>query len=411
MARPTGTAGQLFSRQSMSYRPQTTSERIILVVFVLLGLFLVHKAYVQGQDFRVFYTAGQRLMAGEEIYRFTDGANPFKYWPGFAYLIAPFALLPLPVAQVVWAILNVSALVATLMLVIGPLFPVRRYHIALGATVLALSPITDHFMDGQSNLLLLAMILAGFTLIGRGGRQADGGTALIVLAGAIKLYPLLFLVMLPLKRAWRQVIVVAVALGVVVAVPVLFGGLENATHQYRMWWTVLADSGNHLDLSSARNQSLLGMYLRFVPAEALAKTLYQATAAVVLLVIALAMPRTPLRGIDKRFVLDFTMVATAMLLVSPLTWMHYYVFLLPFMILIVGELAVPATRNRLAWIGLGLILISAFPTMALVGRSLSAAVLAISNHVIESLLVLGYCIYRRRLGPDIDPTESSSSEY
>lgn len=392
----------------MAPQPRSPSERIILVVFILLGLFLVHKAYVQSQDFRVFYTAARRLLAGEEIYRFTDGANPFKYWPGFAYLMVPVALLPVTLAQTVWAVLNVAALYASLGLVIGPLFSVRRYQIALGATVLTLQPLTDHFMDGQINLLLLAMILAGFTLIGRGGRQAAGGTTLIVVAAAVKLYPLLFLVMLPLKRAWRQVIVAGAVAGALLALPVLFGGLESAIHQYRMWWAILADSGNHLDLSRIENQSLLGMYLRFVPDVALATTLHRVTAAVVLLVMALGMPRTPLRRIDQRFVLDFTMVACAMLLVSPLTWTHYYVFLLPFTILIVGELAFPPTRSRLAWVGLGLILISALPTRTTLGQTGRDAVFALSNHVIESLLVLGYCIYRRRRGPDTDSLEALS---
>lgn len=400
-----GQAGSSHSLARPTWAPRSVSDWIILGLLILIVVFLVDRSREYSQDFEVFYTAGRRLLDGEEIYRLADGQSPFKYWPGFAYLMVLLACLPLGVSRLLWVGLNVAALYASLALVIGRLFPARRYPIALGTLLLGMQPIVEHVMDGQINLVLLAMILGGFALIGRGGRRADVGTAAIVVAAGVKLFPMLFLLLLPLKRAWRQVVVAGASLVLLLVLPILFAGVDGATHGYRLWWTVLADSGHHLDLAQPANQSLLGMYLRLVGDVPAAQTLFRATALVVLVVTVVGVPRSPIRGLTKEFILDFSIVAAAMLLVSPLTWIHYYVFFLPFTAVIVGELAAP-TRGRLAWIGLGLILLAALPSQMTLGRALRDAVWNLSNHVIQCLLVLGYCLYRRRVGPEAHSAEA-----
>ena len=54
------------------------------------------------RDFEVNYRAGERLRAGESLYRTSDGHYMFKYFPSSALLYVPFSLLPLPVAKVLW---------------------------------------------------------------------------------------------------------------------------------------------------------------------------------------------------------------------------------------------------------------------------------------------------------------------
>jgi len=380
--------------------PATRSARVALVAMVVFSVYLIFiKGVGQSQDFGVFYTAAQRLLAGDvEIYKFADGNMPYKYWPGFAYLMIPLAVLPVPVAQTIWALLNVGAMYLVVVLVLRALRPAGNWWV-IGAWSLVLTgqAITDHFMDGQINLLVLAAILVGFQLIGRDRSwRAFAGVTLILAAAGLKLFPLLVFLMFPVKREWRLMAYAAVAVTVFAVLPFVLQGFEGGLQQYRMWYAILADSGNHIDLSGTTNQSLYGLLLRLSLPPAVAGTVHRIASVIIVGVLAMGMSREPLRGIDRTFVFDFTMVACGMLLISPLTWIHYYVLLLPFAVLIVAELATPATRSGWAWVGLALLLIAVVPTEMTTGRAVRDWFRAGSHQVIETVLILGYVILRQR---------------
>ena len=86
-----------------------------------------------GDDWEVFYHAGQRVFSGDPLYGepVYDG---FYYYnaPWLAILVAPLTLLP---SRVGWAILSVSTLLLTVLVV-------RRWQSGLVQPVLALLRVT-----------------------------------------------------------------------------------------------------------------------------------------------------------------------------------------------------------------------------------------------------------------------------
>jgi hypothetical protein len=105
-----------------------------------------------GDDWEVFYHAGRRVFSGDPLYGepVYDG---FYYYnaPWLAVLIAPLTLLP---SRVGWAILSVSALLLTVLVV-------RRWRSGLVQPMLALlsPPMFYILLHGQVDALALAGIL------------------------------------------------------------------------------------------------------------------------------------------------------------------------------------------------------------------------------------------------------------
>ena len=79
------------------------------VVFGLLVILGTAWAFTRGgQDFNVFYTAAQHIRNGHPENLYTVSPDRFLYAPGFAWLLAPFAALSLPVALGLWTALKTA---------------------------------------------------------------------------------------------------------------------------------------------------------------------------------------------------------------------------------------------------------------------------------------------------------------
>lgn len=368
--------------------------RLLLVIFFAVVSFaLLSKSYNQSQDFRVFYRAAARLASGDlEIYRFTDADMPYKYAPAFAFAMVPFTVLPVKAAKTLWAVLNLAALLYIALFLSKKLYGGRCYAgIAALAVLVNLQPLTDHFMDGQINCIILAAMIFGFDCVfSKKPLMRMAGACIIASAAFIKLYPLLIVLYFLRKKDFRSLLYGALAVAVIVAVPFLFVKYSSVLHLYDMWRAILASSGSHLDLAVIKNQSLYGMLLRTIPG---------AAADPVHLVLSAGMVTAAFFAVSKEkhvlfsgpFIIDFSLVSFAMLLVCPLTWIHYYVFYIPFCVYLFGKLLYAAEHRRFWWIGFAILLLGAVPTQAVTGTAVRNFFFRHSNCVIETVLVMGYC--------------------
>ena len=246
----------------------------------------------------------------------------FTYPPFAAVSMLPMALVPLDTAIAVSMLLNLAALTAVVWILIGP--ALRRYGwfgFALTACLLALfEPVRDTFSFGQVNLLLLALVLSDAWLLSTGrGRRAGVG---IGLAAAIKLTPALFIGMLLLARRWRAA---AVATAVAAAATALAAWV--APDASRFYWTdALWDTDRIGHLGYVSNQSLQGVLARLAAPGEPNKALWAATAVLVLCVWAW---RTSRAVADEDWTAAFALTGLTACLVSPITWVHHLVWLLP----------------------------------------------------------------------------------
>ncbi|MEU9166603.1 glycosyltransferase 87 family protein [Streptomyces sp. NPDC048420] len=252
-------------------------------------------------------------------YRVPGTTYGFTYPPFAAVAMLPMALLDLRTAIVVGLLLNLAALAVVMRLLTGRAW--RRYGwygCALGACALALfEPLRDTFSFGQVNLLLLALVLVDAWLLAT-GRERRAGIG-IGLAAAVKLTPALFIGLLLVARRWR-----AAAVATVVALAATGFAAVVAPDASRFYWTdALWDTTRVGRLDYVSNQSLQGILAR------LGETDRAVWAVAVLLTLGVWAVRARRAVVAGDWAAAFALTGLTACLVSPITWVHHLVWLLP----------------------------------------------------------------------------------
>ena len=303
-----------------------------LSVTIIAGLSL-YFACVYQDDFRV-YLAGAHNLAGGTLYVRQTRGEFFTYPPFAALVFVSLAKISSPVAaQIVWALLNdaaLTALIAWSSQAVRPDLPAGRrwlWAAGLAGPAFFLDPVLLSIRHGQVNVLLAALIvwdLAGSRRIGRVTVPLGVATGV---AAAIKLTPLIFVPYLLLTRrpgaAWRCAAVFALCEASAFA---LAPGPSAA-----YWTRYVFDYtrvGGYLRLGgllATTNQNLMGALARFNHAPVPAGMLWAMAGligAAGLLLAALVHSR------DSTFPAVIVCAITG-LLISPVTWTHQMVWVLP----------------------------------------------------------------------------------
>jgi alpha-1,2-mannosyltransferase len=296
-------------------------------------------------DLKVYYGALTFWVHdGGEIYDFLKGGTQYGFtYPPFAALVMlPMAYLPWPAAITV----SVAATVVVSAVVIWWLLdPVARragwtrWFVLAVALCLAAAyePMRETVNFGQVNMLLLFLVAVDLLrLLPVRSRWAGVG---IGLATAIKLTPGIFIVYLLVTRRWRAAFT---AMGAAAAATLVAAALfPDASREF--WTEALWNTDRVGELAFVSNQSLRGVVARLHPE-------HPSTVAWLALVLAtLAVwvwrSRAAVAAGDEATGLALT--GATMCLVSPVTWVHHLVWLLPGLILLVDNgMAAPARSRR-----------------------------------------------------------------
>ncbi|MEV7993379.1 glycosyltransferase 87 family protein [Streptomyces sp. NPDC086077] len=311
--------------------PRTDRGRLLLVL-VLAAALTVFTATVpllrDWFDLRVYHGAihhwihdGGRLYD----YRVPDTVYGFTYPPFAAVAMLPMALVGLRTAIVIALLLNLAALAVSMRVLTGRAW--RRhgwYGCALAACALALyEPLRDTFSFGQVNVLLLALVLVDAWLLSTGrGRWAGIG---IGLAAAIKLTPALFIGLLLLAGRRRAA---AGATGVAAGATGL-AALVTPEGSRFYWTDAMWDTTRVGRLDYVSNQSLQGILARL---DVESRAVWAVT---VLLVLGVWVWRSRRAVAAGDWYAAFALTGLTACLVSPITWVHHLVWLLPAFVLLV----------------------------------------------------------------------------
>ncbi|MFF7972418.1 glycosyltransferase 87 family protein [Streptomyces sp. NPDC007905] len=305
--------------------PRTDRGRALLVLGLAAAVTVFTATVPLLRDFfdlRVYYgTVHTWLHHGGRIYdyRVPGTSYGFTYPPFAALAMLPLAPMSRPGAIVASLLVNLAALAVVLRILAGAGW--RRhgwYRWSLALCGLALfEPLRDTFSFGQVNLVLLALVLGDSWLLATGrGRWAGAG---IGLAAAVKLTPALFIGLLLLARRWRAA---AVATGVALAATGLAAWADPGASRF-YWTEALWDTGRVGRLDYVSNQSLQGVLARLgEPGRA-------PWAAAVLLVLCVWAWRAGRAVTAGDWTAAFALTGAAACLVSPITWVHHLVWLLP----------------------------------------------------------------------------------
>ncbi len=327
-------------------------------------------------DVEVYRAGGRAVLHGLPLYGPTAPGSklPFTYAPFAAVVFAPLAWLPASLTAAVGALTNLASaglVIAGSMTVLG----YRRDRRLALFTVLAilgcylLQPLSQTFWLGQINLILMAVVLAD--LLWSDDRWRGVGVGI---AAAIKLTPLIFVGYLLVTRQWRTAATALVTFAVALVVAVAALGGQAA----RYWTGALLDSGRIGAVDGHGNNSingLLSQLLRVADVERYARLGDGGTtvfAAPTWMWLAVAGPAAiagfwvaALAHRRGRELFAVTLTGLTGCAVSPFSWGHHWVWVLPLLLIAVDWAWRTTDRerplSRLRWAAPALIVLTVFP--------------------------------------------------
>ena len=276
-------------------------------------------------DAKVYRTGGSAALHGQDLYRkFPPPA--FTYTPFAALLFIPLSYLSTNGLGLLWTTLSILCLEVSVWLCLGrPWLDLDRPRLALCAAACAvavwLDPISLTLLLGQVNLILMLVVLADLLSPDTSRWKGLG----VGIAAGIKLLPAFFILYLVLTRRLRAAAVALAGFAATAAI----GFAVLPTDSIRYWGGVVLDSSRVGDPQNVRSQSLRSVLVRWAHTTQGIEPwwiLLGAAVAVAALLLALWAHR---RGEE---LLAISVCAAATLLISPITWQHHWVWMVPILL-------------------------------------------------------------------------------
>ncbi|MGN9812373.1 glycosyltransferase 87 family protein [Micromonospora sp. BQ11] len=302
-------------------------------------------------DMKIYHGAVVWWASGHELYDFIAPGTTLGFtYPPFAGLVMlPMAHLPVGAAGVVNAAASIAALAVVLAALLRPI--VDRLGWPLWFTVavatplaVALEPGRETLGYGQVNLLLFALVIAdlvGLRWRARRGTHVAPTDGLLLrfvysgawagvgigLATAVKLTPALFILYLMITRQWRAA---TTAIGTVITVTLgsfaVVGPEARAYFGGVLWQTERVGAAD-----MTPNQSLAGLLARLYDSIETPGLLWLSFA---LLMLALGLSRAANARADGDELTAFTLVGLTTSVISPISWTHHLVWVIPAIIVL-----------------------------------------------------------------------------
>jgi alpha-1,2-mannosyltransferase len=264
------------------------------------------------------------LVDGGNLYdfRYQDTEYGFTYPPFAALVMSPLAATAWPVAVAASLVVNATAVTLLLRWYLLPIlhrhdWPVWTPCALAFLAIVVFEPARDTFSYGQVNLVLLVLVCGDL----RNRRLPGVG---IGLAAAIKLTPAVFIGYLLLSRQYRAAgTAIATAVGATVLAAVVAPGASR-----EFWTSALWDTSRVGRLEYVSNQSLRGVVARLEMPGIL-------WLAAVSLVVGYWVWWVRTRRTDPAA--GFAVTGAVACLISPITWVHHLVWLMPALFLLLDR--------------------------------------------------------------------------
>jgi len=281
-------------------------------------------------DLAVYRAAGNAVRHGHSVFGsyVHDQLRtplPFIYPPVAAVLAVPATLLGETQANLTWTALTIVILGLVVAVCFAPLL--RRFgraapvaFVLVLASMCALSPVEDHLRFGQVGILLMACCI--FDCVVERPKWPRG--VLVGFATAIKLVPGIFIPYLWLTGRKRAAWVAAATFGLFT----LFGGIVAPGDSWEFFHSKIFEPTSPQFFT---NQSLEGVLQRALPG---AWRVFWIVAIGLVLWFGLrAAVEASARGDELRAVAITGLVSV---LVSPISWIHHLVWVVPVIAVILG---------------------------------------------------------------------------
>jgi alpha-1,2-mannosyltransferase len=335
--------GGLHSLRRRSLSPRTMS----LIMFALCGVlstyvFLISEPSWKFSDFRrAYYPAGAAVLGATEGLAplIAKGVDGFVNLPIVAYVFTPFALLPFNSAAVLYFCLGVAAAFLAWWLLVreAELNEIEKWQLLVLFS--ANGPLANSLREGNtSHFMLLGLVLAYACL--RNDYRIGAGVIMGICA-IIKLPLLLFGLYFLLRGMWRSALGFIFTIAFCCALSIIvFGWALN-----RQWFELCVLKFGSQPLGAFNVQSIPAFLARLfsgpeilenwsaspVPfGQRLAGSLSNAFIILAAAWVCLRPQFKPgeQRSFRDRETLEYCLFVTLAVIASPLSWSHYYVWLL-----------------------------------------------------------------------------------
>ena len=348
----------LYAREP--HRPFMSSARLMLALTgVLVFMWHVSDPPELFSDYaQAYYPAGRAIMWDiSRLYARIDGCDAsavcgFVNIPVVALFFAPLSRLSLTQAEAGFAIFSLACIAVSYSVLIALTAATGWRRWAIAALFITNGPLFYSFREGNLTHVALCLLVLMLACLDRGKDFWAG--ALVACAAVIKLPLGLLGVYFFVKGRWRVVAGQAVALIALISVSLLWAGWDSHVTWYRE--AVLPFSNK--SLAAFNVQSIDGLLLRlqstaplydWTPIPVGSSLTWARTGLIAgfLLLSALVLGASRSNHRTKELTpVEISAVLCLALIISPISWTHYYLFLLiPFSLYLGGRLPLPPSSG------------------------------------------------------------------
>jgi alpha-1,2-mannosyltransferase len=338
-------------------RQAIVAAAIVLVAAAVIGSIALGVGTMK--DLEVYLLAGRKFADGASLYGGRFGRSlttplPYTYPPMWAAAMALVAWLPWRALSVAWTLVDLVLLCWVVRVSYARFLDrlgERRWIAWAGLIVVCgfTAPVLSVFDLGQIGIVLMALALAD--TLPRATRLPRG--VLVGVATAIKLLPGVFVLYWAVTKRWRAVATAAATVVALWAIAAVIRPGASSTY----WFQVAIHPERAGDAADVFNQSLNGMLQRI----GWSSTLVWAAVAVVVLVVGMRRAREAHAAGDE--LAAVSLVALAGVLISPISWVHHAVWIVPVTGVLLGD-----GRERGRWLAWGATMLLFVADVPLWGR-------------------------------------------
>jgi hypothetical protein len=212
---------------------------VVLLVITLMAVPIQLYDQPEHITFKTFYDAGLHFMQGLDPYGVYEGFDYYKMSPTFLLVLIGFAQLPFFAAAMLWQFVSIVLFFIAIVWIMRSLPLKNRLGFGL-SLFLPFLLLVDFQLNGthlQSNTIMLSVAMLGLLFYTQGRYVL--AAILIAWAANMKIYPLVLMLLLFLDLRWRFIVSSLLAHVVLLLLPYVFLGIDQANILYHRWYELL----------------------------------------------------------------------------------------------------------------------------------------------------------------------------
>jgi alpha-1,2-mannosyltransferase len=308
--------------RTRTWTPLDYGLRVLVVIGALA--YVIVAVVIYQVDFGVYRAGGSHAFDGT-LYLFDIAGAKFTYPPFSALVFSIWAHAPLALAKGLWALGSYVALWFLVRLVVkryaSPGFANYKYaQFVVFVFAAASNPVRDGLALGQIDVFLALLVVADLC----GALPFLPRGLLIGIAASIKLTPLFLIAYLLVVRRIRPALVALATFASLTALTFLVLPKESTTY----WLDRYFINMNHFGVDGISNQSINGMLARYFGPLSTHMVWYVPLA----MIVGALVLWTAHEVNASRPWLGEAIVVASIVALSPVSWTHHWIYVLPLVV-------------------------------------------------------------------------------